>query len=192
MKAEVAAAEGRGKAEAEKAALQAALDTALAQAQAQQASLLLNTQRLETDAKDYKVSSSPLHHHMRRFCTVKHAMPLSTQVAIRCSCSVGITCNLNGVSYARRMIMALHTPHHPTSDRLGPFSSMFLMDGVVSMSLLITYTEDMDSAMLPSCMCASCRLLSCSVVPYHLIMSVNAWHLALACKQQAQYQPSGL
>lgn len=68
MKAEVAAAEGRGKAEAEKAALQAALDTALAQAQAQEASLLLNIQRLENDAKDYKVVSSPLRHHMHRCC----------------------------------------------------------------------------------------------------------------------------
>ena len=56
MKAEVAAAEGRGKAEAEKAALQAALDSALAQAEAQQASLHLTIQRLETDAKDYKVA----------------------------------------------------------------------------------------------------------------------------------------
>lgn len=59
MKAEVAAAEGRGKAEAEKAALQAALSSAVAQAEAQQATLLLNIQRLETDAKDYKVVSSP-------------------------------------------------------------------------------------------------------------------------------------
>lgn len=119
MKAEVAAAEGRGKAEAEKAALRAALDTALAQAQAQQASLLLNIQRLETDAKDYKVSSSRLHHHMRRFCTVEHAMPLSTHDAIRRSCSVGIWCSLGGVSYAWRMIMTLDTPYHPTSDLTG-------------------------------------------------------------------------
>ena len=57
MKAEVAAAEGRGKAEAEKAALQAALNSAVAQAEAQQSSLHLTIQRLETDAKDYKVSS---------------------------------------------------------------------------------------------------------------------------------------
>ena len=55
MRAEVAAAEGRGKAEAEKAALQTALDSALAQAEAQQASLHLTIQRLETDARDYKV-----------------------------------------------------------------------------------------------------------------------------------------
>lgn len=62
MRAEVAAAEGRGKAEAEKAALQTALDSALAQAEAQQASLHLTIQRLETDARDYKVvaQSCPL------------------------------------------------------------------------------------------------------------------------------------
>lgn len=58
MKAEVAAAEGRGKAEAEKAALQSALDRALAQAEAEQASLQLTIQRLETDAKEYKVRIS--------------------------------------------------------------------------------------------------------------------------------------
>ena len=57
MRAEVAAAEGRGKAEAEKAALQSALDAAAAQAAAQQSSLQLVIQRLETDAKDYKVTS---------------------------------------------------------------------------------------------------------------------------------------
>ena len=56
MKAEVAAAEARGKAEAEKAALQAALDSALARAQTEQSSLQLAIQRLETDAKEYKVS----------------------------------------------------------------------------------------------------------------------------------------
>lgn len=56
MRAEVAAAEGRGKAEAEKAALQTALDSALAQTEAQQASLHLTIQRLQTDAKEYKVA----------------------------------------------------------------------------------------------------------------------------------------
>ena len=56
MKAEVVAAEGRGKAEAEKAALQSTLDAALAQSQAQQGSLQATIQRLEADAKDYKVT----------------------------------------------------------------------------------------------------------------------------------------
>lgn len=97
MKAEVAAAEGRGKAEAEKAALQAALDTAVAQAQAQQATLLINIQHLETDAKDYKVVSSPLRHHMHTFCTVEHALSLSTCITIRRNSSTGSTCKLNGV-----------------------------------------------------------------------------------------------
>ncbi|KAL3137456.1 hypothetical protein ABBQ38_004747 [Trebouxia sp. C0009 RCD-2024] len=60
MRAEVAAAEGRGKAEAEKAALQTALDSALAQAEAQQASLHLTIQRLQTDAKEYKARAHNL------------------------------------------------------------------------------------------------------------------------------------
>lgn len=55
MKAEVAAAEGRGKAEAEKTALQSALEAAHLQAEAQLASLQLTIQGLETDAKEYKV-----------------------------------------------------------------------------------------------------------------------------------------
>lgn len=100
MRAEVTAAEGRGKAEAEKATLQAALDSAVAQAQAQQATLLLNIQRLETDAKDYKVSSSPLQEHMHRLCTVEHALLLSPHSAIRHDCCVGVTFKLNGVSCA--------------------------------------------------------------------------------------------
>lgn len=56
MKAEVAAAEARGKAEAEKAGLQTALDTALSRAEAEQSSLQSSIHRLETETKDYKVS----------------------------------------------------------------------------------------------------------------------------------------
>ena len=54
-RAEVAAAEARGRAEAEKAALQAALDAALESSHTQQASLQATIQRLVTDARDYKV-----------------------------------------------------------------------------------------------------------------------------------------
>ena len=56
MKAEVAAAEARGKAEAEKAGLQTALDAALSRAEAEQSSLQSSIHRLETETKDYKVS----------------------------------------------------------------------------------------------------------------------------------------
>lgn len=56
MKAEVAAAEARGKAEAEKAGLQTALDAALSRAEAEQSSLQSSIHRLETESKDYKVS----------------------------------------------------------------------------------------------------------------------------------------
>ena len=56
MKAEVAAAEARGKAEAEKAGLQTALDAALSRAEAEQLSLQATIQGLETDAKEYKVN----------------------------------------------------------------------------------------------------------------------------------------
>lgn len=76
MKAEVAAAEGRGKAEAEKTALQAALNSAVAQAEAQQSSLHLTVQRLETDAKEYKVSSQALHYQMHKLCITATAIPV--------------------------------------------------------------------------------------------------------------------
>ncbi len=56
MKAEVAAAEARGKAEAEKAGLQTALDAALSRVEAEQSSLQSSIHRLETETKDYKVS----------------------------------------------------------------------------------------------------------------------------------------
>ncbi len=56
MRAEVAAAEARGKAEAEKAGLQTALDAALSRAEAEQSSLQSSIHRLETETKDYKVS----------------------------------------------------------------------------------------------------------------------------------------
>lgn len=56
MKAEVAAAEARGKAEAEKAGLQTALDAALSRAEAEQSCLQATVHGLETDAKEYKVS----------------------------------------------------------------------------------------------------------------------------------------
>jgi len=52
----VAAAEARGKAEAEKAGVQSALDAALSRAQAEHSSLQATVQRLETDTKDYKVN----------------------------------------------------------------------------------------------------------------------------------------
>lgn len=56
MKAEVGAAEARGKAEAEKAGLQTALDAALSRSEAEQSSLQSSIHRLETETKDYKVS----------------------------------------------------------------------------------------------------------------------------------------
>jgi hypothetical protein len=56
MRAEVAAAEARGKTEAEKAGLQTALDAALSRAEAEQSSLQSSIHRLETETKDYKVS----------------------------------------------------------------------------------------------------------------------------------------
>ena len=56
VKAEVAAAEARGKAEAEKAGLQTALDAALSRAEAEQSCLQATVQGLETDAREYKVS----------------------------------------------------------------------------------------------------------------------------------------
>lgn len=56
MKSEVGAAEARGKAEAEKAGLQSALDAAVSRAEAEQSSLQSSIQRLETESKDYKVS----------------------------------------------------------------------------------------------------------------------------------------
>ena len=61
MKAEVAAAEARGKSEAEKAALQSGLEASAAQAEAQQASMQRSIQRLESDAKDYKVLASEIY-----------------------------------------------------------------------------------------------------------------------------------
>ena len=54
-KAEVTAAEARGRAEAEKAGLERSLESAMAHAQAEQSSLQTTIQRLEADAKDYKV-----------------------------------------------------------------------------------------------------------------------------------------
>ncbi|KAA6417667.1 MAG: hypothetical protein FRX49_12355 [Trebouxia sp. A1-2] len=60
MKAEVAAAEARGKAEAEKAGLQTALDTALSRAEAEQSSLQSSIHRLETETKDYKARAHTL------------------------------------------------------------------------------------------------------------------------------------
>lgn len=55
QKAELAAAEARGKADAEKSALQGVLNAAVAKAEAEQATLHAAVQRLEHDAKDYKV-----------------------------------------------------------------------------------------------------------------------------------------
>lgn len=55
QKAELAAAEARGKADAEKNALQGALDAVVGRAEAEQASLQAAVQRLEQDAKEYKV-----------------------------------------------------------------------------------------------------------------------------------------
>ena len=54
-KAELAAAEARGRADAEKVALQAALDSAAVRSQAEQSTLQATLQRLEADARDYKV-----------------------------------------------------------------------------------------------------------------------------------------
>ena len=53
-KAEVTAAEARGRAEAEKAGLEKALESAMANSQAEQSALQMTIQRLEADAKDYK------------------------------------------------------------------------------------------------------------------------------------------
>lgn len=69
QKAELAAAEARGKADAEKNAVQKALDDALARAEAEQSSLQAAIQRLEHDAKEYKVP-----------CPEGHSFVLSTYV----------------------------------------------------------------------------------------------------------------
>ena len=55
QKAELGAAEARGKADAEKNALQSSLDAAVARGEAEQSSLQAAIQRLEHDAKEYKV-----------------------------------------------------------------------------------------------------------------------------------------
>ena len=55
QKAELAAAEARGKADAEKNALQGAYDAAVGRAEAERASLQTAVWRLEQDAKEYKV-----------------------------------------------------------------------------------------------------------------------------------------
>ena len=78
MKAEVAAAEARGKAEAEKTGLQTALDAALSRAEAEQSSLQSSIHRLETETKDYKVS-----------CVV-HAAQLRMQLSSSSCCQAPV------------------------------------------------------------------------------------------------------
>ena len=101
MKAEVAAAEGRGKAEAEKTALQAALNSAVAQAEAQQSSLHLTIQRLETDAKEYKVSSRPALSDAQALHNCKcHICVYAWQYQATPLCLIRTACRLDGMRYA--------------------------------------------------------------------------------------------
>ena len=114
MKAEVAAAEGRGKAEAEKTALQAALNSAVAQAEAQQANLHLTIQRLETDAKDYKVSSQPVCYKTHILCTIASDTATHGNMQARMLCLVEIACKLDSMRHAWSWPNTSYcTPLHP-------------------------------------------------------------------------------
>ena len=152
MKAEVAAAEGRGKAEAEKTALQAALNSAVAQAEAQQSSMHLTIQRLETDAKDYKVSTRPAQPdaqalHSCWCCTGC----LHTTTSSHTLCPEGTPCKTDCMHYLRPWPCISHSSSESTQHsgmNIGQCQLLLSAHRVMQFECLVStiHTEKTDSA----------------------------------------------